>query len=232
MAASIVAAARLGGQQHQHRPQPFARGQQAIAHRLAEPRAGSRRPDRVRASKAASIRGPSDWASSANEERAILSTSLSSCLIRPLHRYGSIGLHATTPSSLRRPLRLVHIDIPEIVGRCPAVGWLSWGRAAPAAAFAGLVLVDRGRVVEGLGDRVALGIDAAEQFDPPLGPLQQFVRLPQQLDPFFVPLQRLVSPISPSSSEWTISSSRLSACSKSSCSDAESAGVIFAIRTI
>ena len=31
-------AARLGGQQHQHRPQPFARRQEAVAHRLAEPR--------------------------------------------------------------------------------------------------------------------------------------------------------------------------------------------------
>ena len=31
-------AAGLGGQQHQHRPQPLARGQQAIAHRLAESR--------------------------------------------------------------------------------------------------------------------------------------------------------------------------------------------------
>ena len=68
------------------------------------------------------------------------------------------------------------------------------GGAAPAAAFAGLVLVEGGRVVEGLGDRIAFGIDAAEQFDPPLGPLQQFIRLPQQLHALFVAFQRLVQP--------------------------------------
>ena len=67
-------------------------------------------------------------------------------------------------------------------------------RSAAAATLARLVLVDRGGVVEGLRDRVSLGINAAEEFDSPLGALQQFVGLPQQLDPLFVPFERLIQP--------------------------------------
>ena len=58
--------------------------------------------------------------------------------------------------------------------------------------FAGILLVEGGRVVERLRDWISLGIDAAEQFDPPFGPMQQFVRLPQQLHALLVAFQRLV----------------------------------------
>jgi hypothetical protein len=50
------------------------------------------------------------------------------------------------------------------------------------------------RTIKRFGDRIAIGIDARQQFDAPLGPFQELVGLPQQLDPLFIMSQRFVQP--------------------------------------
>ena len=51
-----------------------------------------------------------------------------------------------------------------------------------------------GHILQGPRDRIALGIHAAEDLDLPLGPFQQLIRLPQELDPFLVADQGFAEP--------------------------------------
>ena len=70
------------------------------------------------------------------------------------------------------------------------------------------LLVDGGRVVERLGDGVALGIHAAQDLDPPSALCSMSCDWRSNPTPSSYRFSASSSPTSPSSSEWTISSSR------------------------
>lgn len=59
---------------------------------------------------------------------------------------------------------------------------------------AGLVFQRQGLVAEGLGDRLAVGIDAGQEFNLLLGSLEKLKTVLEVLDPLFVPRQRQIQP--------------------------------------
>lgn len=105
---------------------------------------------------------------------------------------GTLTIRDAPPSSLRRLPQLVYGDTPELRAVFTTFRWHFPSGAPAGTAFSRIFFIDGGRVVKGLGDRIALGVNTAEQFDLAFRPLQKFVRLPQQLYALLILLERLV----------------------------------------